>query len=77
MAPRRADFTGLLLSDTYRELTGPPKAGALPPAIPVAFCGAALTISTLNYYWFGLMMRSMLKVLRGHTWTDISNAKQE
>lgn len=64
--------------DTYRELRHPPAEGAMPRAIPVGFCAAALTVSCLNYYWFSLMMNSVMKVFRdGHTWTDISNAKQE
>jgi fluoride ion exporter CrcB/FEX len=73
-----ADFTGLLFKDTWDELRNPTAGQDVPSLIWVGFCAAALTVSTLNYYWFGLMLRSVARVyLHGHTWTDISNNKHE
>jgi hypothetical protein len=74
---RRADFTGLLLFDTWHELRHP-KGEGIPRAIWIGFCVAALTVSSLNYYWFSLMLRSLRQVyLKGRTWTDISQGKNE
>ena len=50
----------------------------MPSLIWIGFCAAALTVSILNYYWFGLMLRSVARVyLRGHSWTDISVGKND
>lgn len=73
-----ADFTGLLIKDTWHELRNPTDGHDVPSLIWIGFCTAALTVSTLNYYWFGLMLRSVARVyLQGHTWTDISNNKND
>eukprot|EP00892_Ulva_mutabilis_P001743 jgi/Ulvmu1/1156/UM107_0030.1 len=64
-------FTGLLYYDTWKELKSDSKT---PDAFPAGVCAAATIVSCLNYYWFSLMIKSLVKIFyHGHTWTHASD----
>ena len=67
-----ADFTGLLFHDTWKEMQSKSDDGP-PTAMLIAICSAAAIVSCLNYYWFSLMIKSLVKIFyHGHTWTHAS-----
>lgn len=49
-----------------------------PTALLIGLCVAAALISSLNYYWFGLMVKSLLRIYtRGQSWSQASVGKNE
>ena len=77
-ARRRTDFTLQLLWDTYGEIRAPSSGSNVPAVVWLGFCTAALTISSLNYYWFSLMMKTLVDIYsKGATWGAASQGKNE
>lgn len=49
-----------------------------PDGLLLGISVAATIISCLNYYWFSLMVKSLIKIFyHGHTWTTASHKKDE
>ena len=73
-----ADFTFLMVSDARVELTTEDKSCVVPTPLILGLCSAAVIISCLNYYWFSLMMKSLVKIyLKGQSWSQASAGKEE
>lgn len=66
-----------MLCDARVELTTVDKACAVPLPLVLGLCSAAVIISSLNYYWFGLMMKSLVKIYKGQSWSKASEGKEE
>jgi hypothetical protein len=67
----------MLFKDTLAEFSAPVP-GSCPKPLLVGFCLASLTISSLNYYWFMLMIKSLVRIyLRGQSWSQASADKTE
>lgn len=71
-------FTVMLVRDVYFEVASPRSGTHVPSLVWISFAAAALTITCLNYYWFSLMTRTLMRIITGgHTWTAASQDKQE
>ena len=70
-----ADFSALLFHDTWTEFQLPPEEKKdAPDALLLGVCAAAAIVSCLNYYWFSLMVKSLIKIFyHGQTWTLASD----
>ena len=71
-------FTFQLLKDTYIELSRSDDGCKAPAPLLIGLCAAASTVSCLNYYWFNLMRKSLVKIMfGGQSWTKASEGKEE
>jgi hypothetical protein len=73
-----ADFTFLLFQDAVAEVSRKESDSAAPAALLMGLCVAAAIISSLNYYWFGLMIKSLLRIYsQGQSYAEASVGKNE